>query len=64
MYVWDGAGGFLGDLLIEGDDEDDFPDTVAGYLISHNKSFEASVDLLRASFTEQWQNWQSLWNWF
>lgn len=64
MYVWDGAGGVLGDLLIEGEDEDDYPDTVARYLISHNKGFEASVDLLRASFTEQWPNWQTLWSWF
>jgi hypothetical protein len=62
LHVWDDFSGELDDLLLEPTSEGDvIPDVVEGFLVSKGLAFDTSVDLLDASFQQQWTEWQSLW---
>jgi hypothetical protein len=62
MKVWDSSSNELEGIMIEESyDEDPSLNALEGYLVAQKLAFETSLEILEASYKQQWPGWKKLW---
>ena len=65
LHLWEPDAGMLCDVIIEGvdygEEDDRFCRAVDGYLVSIGMAFGSEIEVLAASFYDQWPRWDTLW---